>query len=288
MKFDTKKDFSPKYLLLILTIVCIILLLLSFFARDSILMIKKYTNKFIVPVQNSINSIGIWADSKVENMREINELKKENEKLKKQLEEANSTIITYQGKLSELESLRLLYSLDESYPEYHKTAAHIFAKDSTSWFSTFYIDKGTKDGLFEGANVLSGEGVAGIIIECQDDYAKVRAIIDDNSSISAKIMPSNALCTVEGSLSKYQDGYLIVNNIDKDASVSVGDKVVTSHISDRYFQGLTIGYISEISLDSNNLTKTAYLTPTVDFSNLSEVLIITDEKQTLEENISSK
>ena len=127
--------------------------------------------------------------------------------------------------------------------------------------------------------MLSGEGLAGIVIECSEDYAKVRAIIDDSSSISAKIMPSNALCTVEGSLSKYQNGYLVVSNIDKDAAVSVGDKVVTSHISERYFQGITIGYISEITLDSNNLTMTAYLTPTVDFSNLSEVLIITDEKK---------
>lgn len=279
MKFDTKKDFSPKYLLLILTILCIILLILSFFAKDNILLIKKYTNKFIVPIQNSINSIGLWADDKLENLEEIEALKKENEELKKALAEANSTITTYQGKLSELESLRLLYDLDESYPEFNKTVAHIFAKDSTSWFSTFYIDKGSNDGLFTGANVLSGEGLAGIVIECSEDYAKVRAIIDDNSSISAKIMPSNALCTVEGSLSKYQDGYLVVNNIDKDAAVSVGDKVVTSHISERYFQGITIGYISEITLDSNNLTMTAYLTPTVDFSNLSEVLIITDEKK---------
>ncbi len=281
MRFDSKRDISPKYLLLVLTIICVVLLVMSYFASDSILIIKKYTNKFIVPIQDSINSIGLWTDDKLENLQEIEKLTEENEALKRELEEAKSTITTYQGKLDELTTLRLLYSLDENYPEFHKTVAHVFAKDSTSWFSTFYIDKGTKDGLFTGANVMAGDGLCGIIIECQDEYAKVRAVIDDSSKISAKIMPSNALCSVEGSLSQYQNGYLVATDIDKDAAVSVGDKVVTSHISERYHQGLTVGYVAEIALDSNNLTMTAYITPTVDFSNIDAVLIITDTKKTI-------
>lgn len=73
----------------------------------------------------------------------------------------------------------------------------------------------------------------------------------------------------------------MATDIDKDAAVSVGDKVVTSHISERYHQGLTVGYVAEIALDSNNLTMTAYITPTVDFSNIDAVLIITDTKKTI-------
>lgn len=279
MRFDSKKDISPKYLLLMLTIVCIVLLLLSYFASSNISFLKNITNKALLPVQNSINSIGIWTESKKDNLKKIDDLNKENEELRKQLADAQSEIATYQGKLDELDTLRLLYSLDESYPNFKKTVARVVAKDSTSWFSTFYIDKGTKDGIFIGANILAGEGLCGVVIDCQEDYSKVRAIIDDSSQISAKIMPSNALCSVEGSLKAYKNGYLVVSNIDKDAAVSIGDKVVTSHISERYHQGLTIGYISKIDLDSNNLTMTAYVTPTVDFSNLYDVLIITDVKK---------
>lgn len=279
MRFDSKKDISPKYLLLLLTVICVALLLLSYFAGNSISFLKTFTKKTLLPVQNSINSIGVWTDSKMDNLKKINDLNKENEELKKQLADAKSEIATYQGKISELDTLRLLYALDESYPDFKKTVARVVAKDSTSWFSSFYIDKGTKDGIFIGANILAGEGLCGIVTECEENFAKVRTIIDDSSQISAKIMPSNALCSVEGSLSAYKNGYLIAANIDKDAAVSVGDKVVTSHISERFHQGLTIGYISKIDLDSNNLTMTAYITPTVDFSNLYDVLIITDVKK---------
>ncbi|MBP3620660.1 MAG: rod shape-determining protein MreC [Lachnospiraceae bacterium] len=281
MKFDKRKDINPKYLLLTLTIICIIFLLMSFFASDKIAAIKGFTGKIITPLQQGINEIGLWTDSKMDNLKKIEDLTAENEELKKKLAEYQSEITTYQNQLSELESLQELYELDALYPDYNKTGAHVFATDSSSWFSTFYIDKGTNDGLFVGANVMCGEGLAGLIVECYADYSKVRAIIDDNSNVSAKIMPSNALCTVEGNINTYQHGYLAVVNIDKDANISIGDKVVTSNISDRYHAGIVIGYVTNVENDPNNLTKTAFISPVVNFSEITEVLVITDTKTTI-------
>ena len=63
--------------------------------------------------------------------------------------------------------------------------------------------------------------------------------------------------------------------------IEVGEQVVTSHVSDRFLQGLFIGYISEINVDSNNLTRSGYITPAVDFSQLQEVLVITTTKDDL-------
>lgn len=284
MRFDRQKDISPKYLFLALTIICVILLFMSFFVSDRIAMIKGITGRIVTPLQKGINEIGIWTDSKIENMQKIEALTEENEKLREQLDESRRNETMYQNRLSELESLQKLYSLDELYPKYNTTGAHVFAKDSSSWFCAFYIDKGTDDGIYEGANVLSGEGLAGIVTECHNDYSKVRAIIDDNSKVSAKIMPSNALCTAEGSVNIYQDGYITVTDIDKDAKISIGDKVVTSNISDRYHGGLAIGYVAQVSNDPNNLTKTALITPCVDYNNIDAVLIITDETNSIDTN----
>ncbi|MBE5931909.1 MAG: rod shape-determining protein MreC [Lachnospiraceae bacterium] len=284
MRYDRRKDISPKYLLLAFTVICVVFLLISYFAGDQLKLVKDITGNLVTPVQQGINKIGIWTDSKVDNFKEIQALNEENEALKKEVAMYKAEITNYQNKLAELEELRALYELDESFPEYEKTGARVFAKDSSSFFSVFYIDKGSDDGIKEGMNVLCGEGIAGLVIECHDDYSKVRGIVDDNSSISAKVMPANALCTVEGNLSFYQEGYIIVKNIDKDAKVSIGDKVVTSPISDRYHQGIIIGYVAEISYDTNNLTMTAKLTPATDFTNVSEVLIILDEKENPLEN----
>ena len=74
-----------------------------------------------------------------------------------------------------------------------------------------------------------------------------------------------------------------VSNINIDAQVSEGDKLVTSYISDKYVPGILIGYLSEISDDSNNLTKSGYITPVVDFTGIEEVLVITQLKVTGQE-----
>jgi len=283
MKFDKRKDVNPKYLLLTLTIISVFLLIISYFAADKVAFLKNFTINVVTPIQECINDIGLWTDSKVKNLAEIEELTEKNEALEQELAQLKAEVTVYQNQLTELSELRELYDLDETYPEFDKTGAHVFAKDTSSWFSVFYIDKGTNDGLFVGANVMCDDGLAGLIVECNDDYSKVRAIIDDNSNISAKIMPSNALCTVEGSNSQFENGYLVVSNIDKDASVNIGDKVVTSNISDRFHSGIVIGYIIELENDPNNLTMTAYITPAVDFSNITDVLVITDKKMSIEE-----
>ena len=57
--------------------------------------------------------------------------------------------------------------------------------------------------------------------------------------------------------------------------------MVTSHVSPRFLQGLFIGYVSDIEVDANNLTRSGYITPAVDFSKLQEVLVITTTKKNL-------
>lgn len=63
-----------------------------------------------------------------------------------------------------------------------------------------------------------------------------------------------------------------------------GDMLLTSYISDKYLPGILIGYITNITDDGNKLTKSGYLMPVVDFSQIEEVLVITQLKETVEDD----
>ena len=129
-------------------------------------------------------------------------------------------------------------------------------------------------------NVLAGSGLAGIVTEVGPNYARVRSTIDDASNISAMILSTSDTCVVRGDLKLMADGRIRFEKLpNNDNKVEVGEQVVTSHVSDRFLQGLFIGYISEVEVDSNNLTRSGYITPAVDFSKLQEVLVITTTKQ---------
>ena len=113
----------------------------------------------------------------------------------------------------------------------------------------------------------------------RSDLATVRSIIDDSSNISGMVLTTSDKCIVRGDLSLINTGKIRFEQMENnDNSVEVGDQIVTSYISDKYLQGILIGYVSEVRVDSNNLTRSGYITPVVDFKNLQEVLVITKTK----------
>lgn len=279
MKFNPKKDISPKYLFLALSVICIILLGLSLFSDSLVLKLKETFGNFIAPMQEGVSGIGEWVEDRFLVFGDVKELRKENDTLKKRNEELEDQIAKNQAELTELAELRALYQLDQMYPDYNTTAARIFSVENTGWFNEFYINKGLNDGVYKDCNVLYDGGLLGIVTESYDSYARVMAIVDDRSKVTGSIGPSSALCTIEGSLTNYEQGYLLATDIDKEAKVSVGDRVITSNVSDRFLYGLTIGYVAEIIPDPNNLTVTARIKTAVDFSSVRDVLVITDRKQ---------
>ena len=274
-------EITPKYFLLALTILCVVLMVTSLFFDGMMSSVRNVTNTFIVPMQKGVNTVGTWVESKVEAFHNYESVVTENEQLKEKLSSYETKLAQYQQDSYELDRLQKLYELDALYTDYEKTGARVISKDTGNWFDVFYIDKGTKDGLSVGCNVLYGNGLCGIITEIGESYAKVRTIIDDTSNVNAMILPSRSICNVSGSLTNYADGYLIAENIDKDAEISEGDQVVTSYVSDKYLSGINIGYVSKVESDSNNLTKTAYIIPAADFSNIEEVLVILQTKKNI-------
>lgn len=276
-------EITPRYFLLGLTGVCVVLMLMSLFAGGIFSPVREFTNMFVQPMQKGVNTIGRWVQSKTEAFQNYDTLLKENEKLKSDLEQSQKKIATYQQDSYELERLQALYELDAQYDDYKKTAARVISKDTGGWFDVFYVDKGTDDGLKEGCNVMYGNGLCGIVTETGKDYARIRSIIDDTSNVNCMILPSETICNVEGSVNNYENGYLVAMNIDKDAEVSIGDQVVTSYVSSKYLSGINVGYITKIEQDSNNLTKTAYITPACDFSKIQEVLVILETKKNVTE-----
>lgn len=278
MDFHDKREIPPKYIYLFLAVICFILLFFSVIFESKFTALKKVTSTIITPMQAGINEIGTSIYNDVTNRKTKSELMEENKELSAKLDEYSAQIKEYEQKNYELKRLQELLDLQEQYADYNTIGARVIATDSTNWFSTFIINKGTKDGVKVGCNILADGGLAGIVTEVGDDYAKVRSIIDDNSNVSATISGNETLCTVSGDLKSIDDGYINVGYINKAEEIDEHAELVTSHVSDKFLPGLLIGYITEIELDANNLTKSAKCIPVVDFRNLQEVLVVLDLK----------
>ena len=242
--------------------------------------LRTVANYTIVPMQKGINNIGLWMSDLTQNFETLKEVKSKNEKLQKTVDELTIENNRLQQERYELERLQELYALDQSYADYKKVGAHVTANDSGNWFSSFTIDKGEKDGIKKDMNVMAGTGLVGIVTEVGPNWARVRSIIDDSSNVSALILSTSDKCIVKGDLTLMNDGKIRFEQLANNGSeIKEGEQVVTSHISSKYLQGILIGYVSEITTDANNLTRSGYITPAVDFQHLQEVLVITTTKE---------
>ena len=284
MKKRTKHTIPAKYILTFLSCSCALLIIVSFISEPFGNTIKNSAAQIVVPVQKGMNHVGLWLADKSDTIKEYAKLQDENKELKQKLadiQSQNSILIQQQ---SELEKLRELYQLDDIYSDYPKVAARVISMQPDNWFSEFTIDKGSEDGIEVDMNVLADAGLVGRVTYVGKNYSKVTTIINDNSNVSAKSASTSDNCIVSGDLELMNEGYIRVSGISKDAGIKDGDMLLTSYISDKYLPGILIGYITNITDDGNKLTKSGYLMPVVDFSQIEEVLVITQLKETVEDD----
>ncbi len=279
-----KFTIPSKYLLFVLTLMCTVTMLMTFSTDIFNKPLNTVVGYLIVPFQKGISSVGGWFSTRAEELKEIRALKEENEELKKQVADLLAENIELQQGKYELNQLQALYEMDEQYSGYEKTGARIIARDAGNWYHSFTIDKGSNDGIEVDMNVMADGGLVGRVYSVGPNWAKVVSIINDNTNVSGKILATGDNLIVSGDLELMQKNLISFSQLlDSDGVVTNGDKIVTSDISDKYLPGILIGYINEINIDSNKLTKSGTVTPAVDFEHLSEVLVIMQLKQTVEE-----
>lgn len=270
---------NTKYFLFGLSLLCVCMIGITTIRGSILNPLRTAVGYVLVPIQSGVNRVGGGLYNELSSVGKLKTALAENETLKTRVNELTEENTRLRSEQFELERLRSLYELDQEYMQYHKIGARIIAKNSSSWFSVFRIDKGTDDGIKEDMNVIAGGGLVGIVTDVGANYATVRSIIDDSSRVSAMAQQSGDSCIVAGDLKLFKEGRLKLSYMEKDDDIKDGDMIVTSNISGKFLPGILVGYATDITVDYNdNLTKSGYLIPAARFDRLQEVLVITDLK----------
>ena len=175
-----KFTLPSKYLLLIITILCVGMMVLTFTTDVFSGPLSFAAGYVVVPFQEGITAVGTWMSEKSDELGQIRVLLEENKELKRQVDELTVENTMLQQDKYELNHLRELDQLDDEYSEYQKVGARIIGWDGGNWFHSFTINKGSDDGLEVDMNVMAGGGLVGRIVSVGSNWAKVTAIIDDS------------------------------------------------------------------------------------------------------------
>ena len=136
MKNRHNFEFSPKTMLILLTVLCILLLSVSTVLKDVVKPLSTVAETVVIPMQDGINSFGVWVGEHVGSFKSMKELKKENAKLNQKVKELTQENETLSTNENELNSLQKLLKMDKEYSQYKKVGARVISKGSGNWYNT--------------------------------------------------------------------------------------------------------------------------------------------------------
>nr|WP_101772616.1 rod shape-determining protein MreC [Peptostreptococcus faecalis] len=210
------------------------------------------------------------------NSDKVDELKKENEKLNKEIIKLKSD----EGKLDSLEVLKKSLNYVDSSQRNDMVSSRVIGKNSGNWYKSFIIDVGADRGVRKDSIVLNGDGIVGLVYSVNNKYAKVISLVDSRASVSFKISgkeDSKGVITTSSTVGninfddneKLLHGYFFNSNSD----AKKGDTIVTSGLG-IYPENLPIGEITSVTLDKNKSMKLITVKPYVDFKKINDVSVI--------------
>ena len=172
----------------------------------------------------------------------------------------------------ENESMKKLLNIDFSLTDYDYVYAAVIERKNDFFLDEITINKGEKDGIREGMAVVDYNGLVGTI-EKTTFYTSVVKLITNSSkynNISVKVVGEEIL----NKILTVSNNKMIIEGIDKDSKVKVGDKIVTSGLTTKFPSGIIIGTIIEIEKDYYDTSNVATVFLASDIDNLRFVAVL--------------
>jgi rod shape-determining protein MreC len=155
--------------------------------------------------------------------------------------------------------------------------AEIISRDSSTWWRTVTINRGSEDGLEPEMPVLTDEGLVGRTTTVAENISVVLLVSDENCKVAVSVEGTReqGIVTgerVEGSVTPM----LELNYLSKQANLKPGQKVYTSGVGGVFPSGLLVGTIKTFQVRA--LDSQAKLAPAVDLAKLEDVFVVIGRK----------
>ena len=166
--------------------------------------------------------------------------------------------------------LRNLLQFKENF-KIEAVVARMIAKDVSSEFRAIRINRGKSSGIEANMAVINAEGVVGRVLRVTDSTADVVTLLDPLSALDSYIMRSRARGIVEG----LTDSLCQLKFALRVDDIQPGDLLLSSGLGGNFPKGIPVGTIIKVTRKSFGITQKVEVKPSVDFSKLEEVLVVT-------------
>ena len=272
-----KDFFKSKKFKVILCIAAFSIGIMLYAALSSSTAVSSGLGAILSPLQRASESISSWVRERIDMLINAGDYYEENQRLRDEINELNSQMVDYLETKQENEHLREMVGLAQSSPgiEFSEPCT-VIGRTANDIFGSFFIDKGTKDGVSINDPVVTKDGLVGFITEAEYTYSRVTPITSNELSIGVYCVRTGETGVTQGSFELAEEGVLSMIYVPLDCEMSEGDIIVTSGYSGLVPKGLVVGKIGETEIAPNGLSRIAEVTPSCDAAELKTVYVIVD------------
>lgn len=260
----------------IAVLIAVILSVVTYFSANSSLF-----NNILGTIATPFRTVGTavsnqfseWSDY----LTEFDRIKTENEQLRKDIARLEDAIRQAEYDSEENKRLRELNELRQKRRDLSFESALIIERDVSNWSSVFTINKGTMHDISVGDCVVDSTGnLVGLVTEVGLNWATVRTILDSESGVGALVFRSGSTAVAQGEFSLMSENFLTLTYLTTSSNVMVGDLILTSGLGNFLPSKLVIGYVEELRMNDDGLSRYAIIRPEMDLHELTQVFVITD------------
>lgn len=242
---------------------------LTFVFRDAVCVL-------LTPMQKVFNYATEAVDGFAAYFYKFDELVEENNALRERIAELEKQ--NYDA--AELEERSAWMSsyleMKTQHTDFKMLSASVTGRESGNYSRILTLDVGSGAGVELNMPVVTSEGIVGQITELGYNWSKVTTIVEAQSAVGAYIERTDAAGICQGTFELAPDGLCRLSYLPAESDVKVGDRVLSTGYGTVYPRGLVIGYTETVGLNEYTRSPDVTVKCAVDFSELTQVMIITD------------
>ena len=273
------KNIKSKYIIILIIIVIIVLIIIL----SSTLKKDKNTNKFESLIKDTVTSIEKiiyipfkYTINKFNDYKELKNIRKKYSTLLPQVDRIESLNAENIELRRQLDSMKKELSIDYTITDYEFLNATVINRDTSHWYNTITVDKGSHNGVEVDMVVVNSQGLIGRVISTTTFTSDIRLITTSDTVNKISVTINDGKNSVNGLINKYNynTNYLEVEGISNTEKINIDSYVYTSGLGGIFPSGILIGKVVNITTDEYDLAKLIDVEPIANFNDINYVAIL--------------
>jgi rod shape-determining protein MreC len=272
----TQREIRQRAPIWLVTLLFANLAIMAFYARDDSSnqrLFRVWIQAAASPIQSASSKAGGAGSNLVSQIINFRSTASENEQLKQRLSQTELELRNARQAAAENERLKGLLGLKEQ-TNYEQVFARVIARDSSVWFNTITINRGSSAGIKLNMPVVTAGGIVGRVIAVSPWTAQVMMITDEKAAAGAivgQLGGSGALGSVRGLGETDVIEMSYVSGLQK---VDVGDYILTTGQDGIYPPGLTVGEVVQVNQGTATQAHQIFIRPGARLDQLEDVAVL--------------